>query len=78
MSYFIRSIGDYLERTRRFNNLRFIYSSCDCGYSTNSRCGGPTRRESSIYGCDYSGPDCGYGSPSHNSGMGCGYGDSGC
>lgn len=30
-------------------------------------------------GCDYEGPDCGYGSPRHSSGgMGCGYGEAGC
>lgn len=68
MSDIIRNLGNYLERKRRFNNLRFIYNSCDCGYSTNSRCGGSVKPNS----------DCGYSTNSRCGGpvrtsQGCGY-----
>lgn len=77
MNNFISGIGNYLERKRRINGLRFIWSSCDCGYGSSTSCSTgdcgyakPVRRSSSC-GTE---PGCGYScKPSRTYSSSCGY-----
>lgn len=57
MERFVRSVGNYLERKRRVNNIGRIYC-CGCGYE-GPDCGyGSPRHSSGGMGCGYGEAGC--------------------